>query len=168
MFLDESGVSTQMTRLWGRALRGQRVREGTPGGSWQIVTLLGAMTMTGLVATMTIPSPTDGDVFLAYVEQVLCPALKPGQVVVMDNLSAHKVTGVQQRIERVGATLLYLPPYSPDFNPIEQCWAKIKQLLRSAKARFMDALDQALTDAIAAITPQNAAAWFHHCGYGIQ
>jgi transposase len=126
------------------------------------------MTVAGLVATMTIPSPTDGDVFLAYVEQVLCPALKPGQVVVMDNLSAHKVSGVRQRIERAGATLLYLPPYSPDFNPIAQCWAKIKQLLRSAKARVLDALNQAVTEAIAAITPQNAAAWFNHCGYGIQ
>ena len=101
-------------------------------------------------------------------EQVLCPALKPGQVVVRDNLSAHKVSGVRQYIERAGATLLYLPPYSPDFNPIEQCWAKIKQLLRSAKARAMEALDQALSDAIAAITSQNAAAWFAHCGYGIQ
>jgi transposase len=168
VFLDESGVSTHMTRLWGRALRGERVREGAPGGSWQIVTLLGAMTTTGLVATMTVPSSTDGDVFLAYVEQILCPALKPGQVVVMDNLSAHKVAGVRQRIEQAGATLLYLPPYSPDFNPIEQCWAKIKQLLRSAKARVLDVLDRALTDAITAITPQNAAAWFHHCGYRIQ
>jgi len=168
VFLDESGVTTQMTRLWGRGLRGERVREGAPAGHWETVTLLGAMTVTGLVATMTIPSPTDGDVFLAYVEQVLCPALKPGQIVVMDNLSAHKVSGVRQLIEQVGATLLYLPPYSPDFNPIEQCWSKIKQWLRSAKARTNELLDQALADAIAAITPHNAAAWFNHCGYGIQ
>jgi transposase len=168
VFLDESGVTTQMTRLWGRAFRGERVREGAPAGHWQTVTLLGAMTVAGLVATMTIPSPTDGDIFLAYVEQVLCPTLKPGQVVVMDNLSAHKVSGVRQSIEQVGATLVYLPPYSPDFNPIDQCWAKIKQWLRSAKARAIDALDHAITEAIAAVTPQNAAAWFNHCGYGIQ
>jgi transposase len=168
VFLDESGVTTQMTRLWGRALRGERVREGAPAGHWQTVTLLGAMTVAGLVATMTVASPTDGDVFLTYVEQVLGPTLKPGQVVVMDNLSAHKVSGVRHSIEQVGATLLYLPPYSPDFNPIEQCWAKIKQWLRSAKARAIDTLDQAITEAIAAVTPQNAAAWFNHCGYGIQ
>ena len=165
MFLDESGVTTQMTRLWGRAARGERVQEGAPGGHWQILTLLGALTAGGLVATMTIPCPTDGDVFLAYVEQVLCPALKPGQVVVMDNLSAHKVSGVRDRIEQAGATLLYLPPYSPDFNPIEKAWSKIKQLLRSAKARTAEALDDAVAQAIAAITPQNATAWFHHCGY---
>ncbi len=165
MFLDESGVTTQMTRLWGRAVRGERVREGAPAGHWQILTLLGALTVGGLVATMTIPSATDGDVFLAYVEQVLCPALKPGQVVVMDNLSAHKVSGVRDRIEQAGATLLYLPPYSPDFNPIEQAWSKIKQLLRSAKARTAEALDHAVTQAIAAVTAQNATAWFHHCGY---
>jgi transposase len=157
-----------MTRLWGRAVRGERVLEGAPGGHWQILTLLGAMTVDGLVATMTIPSPTDGDVFLAYVEQVLCPALKPGQVVVMDNLSAHKVCHVRDRIEQVGAALLYLPPYSPDFNPIEKAWSKIKQLLRSAKARASEALDEAITQAIAAITPQNATAWFQHCGYQIQ
>lgn len=168
MFLDESGVTTQMTRMWGRAVRGERVQEGTSAGHWQILTLLGAMTIDGLVATMTIPSPTDGDVFLAYVEQVLCPALKPDQVVVMDNLSAHKVSDVRDRIEQAGATLLYLPPYSPDFNPIEKAWSKIKQLLRSAKARAADALDEAVTRAIAAITPQNATAWFQHCGYRIQ
>jgi transposase len=154
-----------MTRLWGRAVRGERVQEGAPAGHWQILTLLGAMTVDGLVATMTIPSPTDGDVFLAYVEQVLCPALKPGQVVVMDNLSAHKVADVRDRIEQAGATLLYLPPYSPDFNPIEKAWSKIKQLLRSAKARTAEALDDAVTQAIAAITSENATAWFQHCGY---
>jgi transposase len=168
VFLDESGVTTQMTRLWGRALRGERVPEGAPAGHWQTLTLLGAMTVGGLVATMTIESPTDGDVFLAYLEQVLCPVLQPGQVVIMDNLSAHKVAGVRQRIEQAGATLLYLPPYSPDFNPIEKAWAKIKQRLRSAKARAADALDRAVTQAIAAVTPENATAWFRHCGYGIQ
>ena len=127
-----------MTRLWGRGLRGERVPEGAPAGHWQTLTLLGAMTVGGLVATMTIESPTDGDVFLAYLEQVLCPVLQPGQVVIMDNLSAHKVAGVRQRIEQVGATLLYLPPYSPDFNPIEKAWAKIKQpaaLRKSSRRR---------------------------------
>ena len=146
MFLDESGVTTEMTRRYGRASRGERVPEGTPAGHWRTLTLLGAMSCDGLVATMTVESPTDGDVFLAYLEQVLCPQLQPGQVVVMDNLGAHKVAGVRERIEATGAELLYLPPYSPDFNPIEPCWAKVKQKLRSLKARTLDALQQAVSE----------------------
>lgn len=167
MFLDESGVTTEMTRRYGRAPRGERVNEATPAGHWSTLTLLGAMTAEGLLATMTIESPTDGDVFLAYVDQVLCPRLQPGQVVIMDNLAAHKVVGVRERIEAAGAQLLYLPPYSPDFNPIEKCWSKIKQLLRSAKARTREVLEAAVAEALAAITPQNASAWFSHCEYGI-
>lgn len=119
VFVDESGVTTEMTRRYGRAPRGERVREAPPAGHWRTLTLLGVMTTEGLLATMTIESPTDGDVFLAYVDQVLCPRLQPSQVVVMDNLSVHKVVGVRQRIEAAGAQLLYLPPYFPDFNPIE-------------------------------------------------
>lgn len=157
-----------MTRRYGRAPRGERVREGTPAGHWRTLTLLGAITLDGLLATMTIESPTDGDVFLAYLEQVLCPRLQPGQVVVMDNLSAHKHSAVRQCIEQTGARLLYLPPYSPDFNPIEQCWAKIKEHLRAAKARLLEMLDQAVTEAIAAVSAHNATAWFRHCGYGVQ
>ena len=135
VFVDESGATTNMTRGYGRAPRGERVQEATPAGHWRTLTLLGAMSCSGLIATMTIPEPTDGDIFLAYVEQVLCPRLQPGQVVIMDNLAAHKVAGVQELIASAGATLVYLPPYSPDLNPIEQCWAKIKEILRSAKAR---------------------------------
>lgn len=157
-----------MTRHYGRAPRGQRVREGNPAGRWKTLTLLGAMTIRGLAASMTVESATDGDVFLAYLDQVLCPALRPGQIVIMDNLGAHKVNGVRERIEAAGAQLLYLPPYSPDFNPIEQCWAKVKQSLRSAKARTLDVLEPAITQALASITPQNAFAWFSHCGYRIQ
>ncbi len=157
-----------MTRRYGRARHGERVREGAPAGHWRTLTVLGAITLEGLVATMTIESPTDGEVFLAYLEQVLCPRLQPGQVVVMDNLAAHKNPGVRQRIEQTGAQLLYLPPYSPDFNPIEQCWAKIKESLRAAKARLLNLLDQALTAAVVAITAENAKAWFRHCGYRIQ
>ena len=125
------------------------------------------MTTRGLLATMTVESPTDGDVFLAYLEQVLCPQLRPGQVVVMDNLGAHKVAGVRERIEATGAELLYLPPYSPDFNPIEPAGSKTKQLLRSAKARTLEILQDAVAHALAAITTQNASAWFRHCGYAI-
>lgn len=167
MFLDESGVTTEMTRRYGRAPRGERVAEGAPAGRWRTLTLLGALTAEGMLASMTVESPTDGDVFLAYLEQVLGPRLQPGYVVVMDNLAAHKVAGVRQLIEARGAQLLYLPPYSPDFNPIEQAWSKIKQLLRGAKARWVEALEQAAAQAIAAITADNAAAWFAHCGYGL-
>jgi transposase len=167
VFLDESGVTTEMTRRYGRALRGERVVEGAPAGHWRTLTLLGALTAEGMLATMTIESPTDGDVFLAYLEQVLCPRLQPGQVVIMDNLAAHKVAGVRSLIEARGAQLLYLPPYSPDFNPIEQAWSKIKQRLRAAKARIVEALEQAAAEAIGAITADNAAAWFTHCGYGL-
>jgi len=168
VFLDESGVTTQMTRLWGRAERGQRIAEATPQGHWKVLTIMGAISRRGIVAAMTIESPTDGDIFLAYVEQVLCPKLQAGAVVVMDNLSAHKVKGIRELIEATGADLLYLPPYSPDLNPIEKAWSKLKQWLRSAKARTTEALEQALAEAIRAITSDNAVAWFRHCGYGIQ
>ncbi len=124
------------------------------------MTILGAMSLRGMVATMTIEEATDADIFLAYVEQVLCPALKPGNLVVMDNLSSHKVNGVRQAIQEAGAELLYLPPYSPDLNPIEKAWAKLKQLLRSAKARSKDALDQAITEALKLISTDDAKAWF--------
>ena len=168
VFVDESGATTEMTRRYGRAPRGERVREATPAGHWSTLTLLGAMSTEGLLATMTVESPTDGDIMRAYLEQVLCPRLQPGQIVVMDNLSAHKVPGVRELIEATGAKLLYLPPYSPDFNPIEHCWGKVKQKLRSLKARTVDALEQAISEAIATITPDNASAWFTHCGYAIQ
>jgi transposase len=160
IFLDESGVTTSMTRLRARCMGGRRIHEATPGGHWKIMTILGAMSLDGLIATMTIEEATDADIFLAYVEQVLCPALKSGDVVVMDNLSSHKVAGVRERIESVGAELLYLPPYSPDLNPIEKAWAKLKQLLRSAKARTKKALEQAITDALKRISSENAKAWF--------
>ena len=167
VFLDESGMTTEMTRRYGRAGRGERVREGTPAGHWRTLTLLGAMTAEGLLATMTIEAPTDAEVFLAYLEQVLCPQLRPGQVVVMDNLSAHKVDGVRECIEARGASVLYLPAYSPDFNPIEPCWAKVKQKLRALKARTLDSLQQAVSEAVASITPDDASAWFSHCGYAL-
>lgn len=167
IFLDESGVTTQMTRFRGRAPRGTRVPEATPQGHWQVLTTLGALALRGIVGAMTVESATDGDVFLAYLEHVLCPKLQPGDVVVMDNLSAHKVDGVRGLVTARGAKLLYLPPYSPDFNPIEQCWSKIKQILRTLKARTAEALEQAVAQALAAITAENARGWFAHCGYGI-
>ncbi len=153
-----------MTRGYARASGGRRVHEATPGGHWKILTILSALSLGGLLATMTIEEATDGDIFLAYLEQVLGPKLRPGNVVVMDNLSAHKVAGVEQLIQAAGAELLYLPPYSPDLNPIEKAWAKLKQLLRSAKARTAEALHQAIAELLPQITPQNAQAWFRHTG----
>ena len=156
-----------MTRRYGRAMRGERVRDAVPAGHWRTLTLLATLGLRGVRAAMTIEAPTDGDVFLAYVEQVLGPRLENGDVVVLDNLPAHKVAGVRALVEARGAQLLYLPPYSPDFNPIEQAWSKIKQFLPATKARTLPLLDDAPTVALAAITSDNAAAWFRHCGYRI-
>jgi len=160
IFLDESGVSTQMTRLYARCTGGARIHETTPDGRLKILTILGAISTRGMIATMTIEAATDREIFLAYLDEVLCPKLRPGDVVVMDNLSSHKVKGVRERIEAVGAQLLYLPPYSPDLNPIEKAWAKLKQLLRAAKARTKEALDQAIAHLLPLLTAEDAKAWF--------
>lgn len=165
MFVDETWFNTQMSRYWGWAEKGEQIPEAIPVGHWRNFTLLGAMTGSGLLATMTIEESTDTDVFLAFLDQVLCPKLQPGQIVVMDNLSAHKAPAVREKIEATGASLLYLPAYSPDLNPIENCWAKIKLVLRTLKARTAEALEPAISEAIAAITAQDAIGWLHHCGY---
>lgn len=156
-----------MTRLFGRARRGARVADAVPRNYGSNVTILGALSCQGLDAVMTIDGSTDTAVFRAYVTQVLVPTLVPGDVVVMDNLGAHKVKGVREAIEAAGATLLYLPPYSPDWSPIEPCWSKLKTFLRAAKARTREALDQALTNAIRTITAADAHGWFAHCGYAL-
>ena len=167
IFLDESGVATEMTRRYGRAQRGRRVRQGVPAGHWRTLSVVGAIRRSGWVAAMSIEAATDGEIFLAYLERVLGPQLQPGDVVVMDNLSAHKVCGVREALEARGAELLYLPPYSPDFNPIEQCWSRLKQCLRAAKARTLPALEEGLAEALDAVTPQNIQGCFRHCGYGL-
>ncbi len=149
-----------MTRLYARAPRGQRVQDAVPGGHWKMLTILGALSHTGMLAVMTVEAATDREVFLTYLEEVLCPKLRSGNVVVMDNLSSHKVAGVRERIEQTGATLLYLPPYSPDLNPIEKAWSKLKQKLRAVKARSVEALDQAIEQLIPTLTAQDAQAWF--------
>lgn len=160
IYLDESGVTTQMTRRYARSLGGGRIHEAAPQGNWKILTILGAMSPRGMIATMTIEEATDADIFLAYLDHVLCPKLKPGDVVAMDNLSSHKVKGVRERIEAAGAELLYLPPYSPDLNPIEKAWSKLKLLLRSTKARTKETLDIAISELLPQITQENAHAWF--------
>lgn len=166
VFVDETWFNTQMSRYWGWTEKGARLPEAIPAGHWRSFTLLGAMNHGGLLATMTVESATDADVFLTFLDEVLIPQLRAGQIVVMDNLRAHKVAQVRDKIEAAGAHLLYLPPYSPDFNPIEKCWAKIKQVLRSLKARTSEALDSAMTEALATISSANAQGWLHHCGYG--
>lgn len=149
-----------MTRLYARSIGGARIHETTPDGRWKILTILGAISTRGIIATMTIEAATDREIFLAYLDEVLCPKLRSGDVVVMDNLSSHKVNGVRERIEEAGAQLLYLPPYSPDLNPIEKAWAKLKQLLRTAKARTREALDQAIAQMLPLLTAEDARAWF--------
>lgn len=168
LFLDESGVTTHMTRLWGRAPAGEPIAEAIPQSHWTVMTMLGTMSIRGIEALMTIEAATDGEVFTAYVEQVLCPKLKSGDVVILDNLSAHKVEGIRERIEACGARLLYLPPYSPDLNPIEKAWFKLKQFLRAVKARTAEALEPAIAEALKTITADDAVAWFRHCGYALQ
>ena len=163
--LDESGVNIAMTRLYGRAPRGERAVGSAPKNYGENVTMLGSLSASGLEALMTVNGATDSAVFLAYVRAVLAPTLSPGDIVVMDNLSAHKVAGVREAIEACGATVIYLPPYSPDLNPIEQCWSKIKSYLRGAKARTRQALEAAIRQAIATVTESDARAWFKHCGY---
>jgi transposase len=167
-FIDESGVNLAMTRLYGRAPRGERIRDAVPQNYGPNVTMLGALGIQGIEAVMTVEGATDADVFLAYVEHVLAPTLSAGDIVVMDNLRAHKVAGVQHMIEARGAQLLYLPPYSPDLSPIEQAWSKLKTSLQTVKARTREALDTAITHALSLITAADAHGWFTYCGYAVQ
>jgi len=164
IFLDASGVTTSLTGLRAPCEGGGRIAEVTPAGRWKILTILGAMSVRGMVAAMTIEEATDGDIFLAFIEPVLCRALRPCDVVLLDNLGSHKTPRVRQRIEKAGAQLLYLPPYSPEWNPIEKAWSQLQPLLRSAKASSHDALEAAIADALPRSTPDNATAWFRACG----
>ena len=132
------------------------MQDTVPGGHWKMLTILGAMARNGMLAAMTVEAAIDREVFLAYLDQVLCPKLRTGHVVVMDNLSAHKVEGVRQRIEACGASLLYLPPYSPDLNPIEKAWFKLNTELRATEARTVLALDHAIENLLPSITQEDA------------
>jgi transposase len=157
-----------MTRLYGRAPRGERVIGSVPQNYGQNVTMVAALGNHGLQAVMTVEGATDAAVFRAYVKHVLGPTLSPGDIVVLDNLGAHKAVGIQQMLARRRVRLLYLPPYSPDLAPIEPCWSKLKTALRRAKARTREALDVAITEALATITETDARGWFLHCGYALQ
>ena len=167
VFIDESGVRTDMTRPYGRAPRGERVPEAVPHGHWQMLTIVGALTTMGVQASMTVDAATDTDVFLTFSEPVFAPTLRPGQVVVMDNLRAHKHRKVRALLRARQCRLVYLPPYSPDLNPIESAWSKLKTSLRAAKARLWPALEQAVGNGLRTITAQNAQGWFRHCGYPV-
>jgi transposase len=156
-----------MSRLYGRAPRGERACEGVPRNYGENITVIGALTIEGLTAVMTVEGATDREVFEAYVERVLVGALKPGDIVVLDNLGAHRNERVKQLIESAGAQMKMLPPYSPDMSPIEECWSKLKQILRSKAARTRIVLEHAIKEAIAAISKLDAIGWFKHCGYAV-
>ncbi|WP_284283606.1 IS630 family transposase [Mesorhizobium amorphae] len=165
VFIDETGLSTKMARLRGRAPRGERCRAGVPHGHWKTTTFTGALRLTGMTAPFVYDGAMNGNVFLAYVEQVLVPTLSEGDVVVMDNLPAHKAAGVRDAIEAAGASLLYLPPYSPDFNPIENAFAKLKALLRAKAERTIKALWDAVGAVVDLFTPAECANYFKAAGY---
>ena len=167
-FVDESGVNLAMTRRYGRAPKGVRVVGAVPQNYGQHVTILGALSLAGVGAVMTVAGATDAEVFRAYIKHVLGPTLVPGDIVMLDNLSVHKATGLQQMLARRRIRLRYLPPYSPDMAPIESCWSKLKTSLHTAQARARDTLDAAIAQALATVTPVDARGWFAHCGYAVQ
>jgi transposase len=165
VFLDETGASTNMVRAYGRCARGERLVDGTPWGHWRTTTFVAGLRASNVIAPMVLDGPMTGEWFRAYVEQMLAPALQPGDVVVMDNLAAHKVAGVREAIRAVGASVLYLPPYSPDLNPIEQLFAKLKAMLRSAAARTRDTLWDTISQALDAFSNAECQNYLAHCGY---
>ncbi|WP_236764398.1 IS630 family transposase [Agrobacterium tumefaciens] len=165
IFIDETGLSTKMARLRGRATRGERCRAGVPHGHWKTTTFTGALRLTGMTAPFVYDGAMNGNVFLAYVEQVLSPTLQTGDVVVMDNLPAHKAAGVRDAIERAGAKLMFLPPYSPDFNPIENAFSKLKAMLRARAERKIDALWDTVGTLIPRFTSAECANYFRAAGY---
>jgi transposase len=166
VFLDETGTATNMARRYGRSLSGTRLVAVVPHGHWRTTTLIAGLKQTGIVAPLVLDGPMTGPAFRAYLEQFLAPALVLGDVVVLDNLAAHRVDGIRQTLAAVGASILYLPPYSPDLNPIEQLFAKLKALLRKAAARTREELWSAIGRLLDACPPVECANYLNHCGYG--
>ena len=166
VFLDETGTATNMARRYGRSPLGERLVATVPHGHWRTTTFVAGLRQAGIVAPLVLDGPMSGTVFRAYVEQFLAPSLQPGDVLVLDNLAAHKVDGVRQALAAVGASLLYLPPYSPDLNPIEQLFAKLKALLRKAAVRTRDELWSTIGRLLATVPPAECANYLGHCGYG--
>jgi transposase len=165
VFVDETGATTNMTRHYGRCHGGERLVGTAPFGHWQTTTFVAGLRHDGVVAPMVLEGPMTGEAFCAYVEQVLGPSLAPGDVVVMDNLKAHKAAGVEKAIRAVGASLLYLPAYSHDLNPIEQLFAKLKALLRKAAARTKEALWSTIGELLERFLPEECANYLENCGY---
>jgi len=165
VFIDETGTSTNMARLRGRAPRGERLVSKVPHGHWKNTTFVAGLRTNALTAPCVIDGPMNGDAFIAYVEQILVPTLKPGDIVVMDNLSSHKLPVIRETIEAVGARLLYLPPYSPDFNPIEQLFAKLKAALRKAAERSVEGLWNRIAILLNIFPPDECANYFRNSGY---
>ena len=167
MFVDESGVTTDLLRRYGRSPRGVRLRDYTPCGHWQTHTIIAALRVEGLQAPAVFDGPLDNPTFLAYVEQVLVPTLRPGDVVVLDNLAIHKQPEVQAAIERAGARLRFLPPYSPDLNPIELAFAKLKAFMRAARPRSFDHVVELMAIALRLFAPTACLNFVRHCGYRV-
>jgi transposase len=165
VFIDETGITTKMARLRGRSAKGQRCVAAIPYGHWMTTTVTAGLRLNGITAPMLLDGPMDGEHFLAYVEQVLVPELTPGDIVITDNLPAHKVSGVRAAIEAAAAHLLYLPPYSPDFNPIEMAFSKFKALMRAAEQRNVEDLWKTAAKAIEKIAPRDCFAYFKHANY---
>jgi transposase len=165
VFIDESGAKTNMTRRYGRTFDGGRLVDATPHGHWSTTTMISAVRLTGQTSAMVIEGATDAAVFLAYVEQVLRPSLQPGDLVILDNLSSHKTAEVLVALEASGAEVWFLPPYSPDLNPIEKMWSKVKAYLRKVEARTKETLLEAIAAALETVTASDALGWFVSCGY---
>jgi transposase len=165
VFIDETWASTKMARTHGRAPRGERLRSPIPHGHWKTTTFVAALRTSGMVAPMVLDGPINSIAFQAYVDQVLVPELEPGDIVVMDNLGSHKGAGIRAAIEAAGASLLYLPPYSPDFNPIENAFAKLKAMLRKAAERTVDGLWNTIGRIIDTVTPEECTNYFAAAGY---
>lgn len=165
VFVDETGANTKMVRTRGRAPKGRRLIGREPWGHWKTTTFTAGLRADGLIAPYVLDGPMNGEAFLVYVEKILVPALRPGDIVVMDNLAAHKVQGVRARIEAAGASLLYLPPYSPDLNPIEMVFAKLKTLLRAAAERSVEALWNRIGQLLDAFSAEECANYLRHAGY---
>lgn len=167
IFIDEAAVNTAMTRRFGRAAPGERVVEKVPRNYGAQTSMISALGLRGLIATMTLEGAVDTPAFNAYLNEVLAPKLKPGDVVILDNLNVHKASRVEQVAAARGASVIWLAPYSPDYSPIEQCWSKIKQALRAAKARTREELEAALLKALKLVTSSDIRGWFGHCGYSV-
>jgi transposase len=167
IFVDETSTHTAMTRRYARAPRGERAYGSVPRHHGANLSVIGALGLRGRIAAMSVNGAVDTEVFDIFVSQVLVPALQPGDVVLLDNLSVHHASKIEQAVKRVGGTVRFLPSYTPDFSPIEPCWSKLKTFLRGCAVRTRALLEDALTKALLTLSPEDIRGWFHHCGYEV-